>query len=441
MPRARRPRVLYLAFYFPPSRASGVFRARATANHLAAADWDVTVFTAPTDFFGTYLGDNAVDPSLADTVDARVSVHRPPMNYYKWKRDLRGFGAFRAHLPVVTNALYNLTTRKLFPEHYIAWLPGVLAQALKLHAARRFDLVVATGNPFASFAAAWMLGRALRVPYVLDYRDSWTFNQFTEEPKFPPGSSAYAWESRVLRDAAEVVFVNDGMRRHLADQYPFAAPRMTVVPNGWEPELLGETPFAPPPADRPLRFGYLGTVTAYLPLEELFEGWRLARASHPPLADAELVLHGHLGFFPHEADAIRERMPLADPGSGVRYLGPVPKSEVGDAYRTLDGLVFCVPGARFVTSGKVFEYMATGKPIVSVHDPGIAAAEVLEDYPLWYGGDALTPESIADAFLSAAKAARDATPETYAAALAHAGRYTREATLTPWEHRLRALAG
>ena len=32
-----RPRILYLSFYFPPSRASGVFRARATANHLAAA--------------------------------------------------------------------------------------------------------------------------------------------------------------------------------------------------------------------------------------------------------------------------------------------------------------------------------------------------------------------------------------------------------------------
>jgi len=28
----RRPRILYLSFYFPPSRASGVYRARATAN-------------------------------------------------------------------------------------------------------------------------------------------------------------------------------------------------------------------------------------------------------------------------------------------------------------------------------------------------------------------------------------------------------------------------
>jgi glycosyltransferase involved in cell wall biosynthesis len=436
----RRPRVLYLAFYFPPSRASGVFRARATANHLADSGWDVTVLTAPEEFFTTYLGANATDPALLATLDPRVRVERPPMNTYKWKRDLRTYGAFRAHLPVVTNALYSLTQRKVFPEHYVTWLPGVFAHALRRHAVRRFDLVVATGNPFASFAAAWALGRVLRVPYVVDYRDAWTFNQFTEEPKFPPGSGAYAWEERVLRDAAEAVFVNDGMRRHLAEQYPFAAERMTVVPNGWEPELLGESPYAPPPADRPLRFGYVGTVTAYLPLEALFEGWRLARASHPLLADATLDLYGHLGFFPHDADPLRERMPLADPDSGVVYHGPVPKPRIGEAYRSVDALVFCVPGARFVTSGKVFEYMATGKPIVSVHDPGIAAAEVLDGYPLWYGGGSLDPQAVADAFVSAAKSARDASPATHAAALRHARRFTREATLAPWEKRLRALA-
>ncbi|MCP9967991.1 hypothetical protein [Actinomadura madurae] len=42
-----RPRLLYLAFYFPPSRASGVYRPRATANRLTELGWDVTVFAAP----------------------------------------------------------------------------------------------------------------------------------------------------------------------------------------------------------------------------------------------------------------------------------------------------------------------------------------------------------------------------------------------------------
>ena len=73
---------------------------------------------------------------------------------------------------------------------------------------------------------------------------------------------------------------------------------MTVVPNGWEPEFVGRPDVPPPTADRPLTFGYLGTVTPYLPLDVLFAGWRRAR----PIRDGgrDLHVHGHLGFFPHE---------------------------------------------------------------------------------------------------------------------------------------------
>ena len=91
----RRPRLLYLSFFFPPSRASGVFRGRATANHLAESGWDVTVLTAPTEFFSYYL-DGASDETLLATVDPRVRVVRPPMSAYRWESDVRRFGRFGA---------------------------------------------------------------------------------------------------------------------------------------------------------------------------------------------------------------------------------------------------------------------------------------------------------------------------------------------------------
>ncbi|MFD6281931.1 glycosyltransferase [Streptomyces sp. NPDC060209] len=435
-PRKRRPRVLYLAYYFPPSRASGVFRARATANHFAEAGWDVTVHTAPREFFETYL-ENACDPSLEETVDPRVTVVRPPMSYYAWEKDIRQFGKLRRNFPTVAASLYKLFQSKVFPEHYLTWIPGVLSSAVKAHFKEKFDLVIATGNPFVSFAAAQALGRLLKIPYAVDYRDSWTFNQFTEELKFEEGSKAFEWEAKVLRDAAEVVFVNDGMRQWHIDRYPYAAERMTVVPNGWEPELLGESKYDPPATDRPLRFGYLGTVTSYLPLETLFDGWRLAR-EHPLLRDAELNIHGHLGFFPPDVAPLMERLPLEE-NIGVHYRGAFSKADGKDLYTQTDALVFCVPGARYVTSGKVFEYMATGKPIVSVHRPDIAASEVLENYPLWFRGSELTPGEVAKSFIAAAEATRAGDSTQHALAVKHAHSYTRAATLGPLEERMRKL--
>jgi glycosyltransferase involved in cell wall biosynthesis len=431
-----RPRVAYLSFFFPPSRASGVFRARATANHLARAGWDVTVFTAPRDFFVRHL-DGAVDDTLEGTVDPRVRVRRAGMLAYAWESDVRRFGILRRNFPTLADQLYARLQKSVFPERYLGWVPGLLAAVLHAHARRRFDVVLATGNPFVSFAAAWLLGNALRRPYVVDYRDAWTFNQFTEKVRFPRGGRVMRWEARVLRGAAEAVFVNEGMRRWHADRYPFAAERMTVVPNGWDPEVFDRADFQPVREDRPLRFGYLGTVTSYLPLDVLFAGWRRARA-HPLLAGAELNIHGHLGFFPIDARQLGDRI-AAEKGEGVRYQGPFAKAEAAAVYARTDVLVLCIPGGRYVTSGKVFEYMASGKPVVSVHQPGLAAIDVLEGYPLWFGGRALNADGVAESFVAAAKAARDADRAVYEAAVRHADRYTRQATLHPLEQRLRHL--
>jgi glycosyltransferase involved in cell wall biosynthesis len=431
-----KPRVLYLSFFFPPSRASGVFRGLATANHLARSDWDVTVITAPREFFSYYLSD-ATDDTLEAAIEPSIRVERPHMSNYHWERDVHRFGFARRNVPFLVDRLYKSGLKYVFPEHYLTWVPGLIKQAVKMHSRKRFDLIVATGNPFVSFAAAWALHRILGLPYMVDYRDAWTFNQFSEEVRYPEGHRVRRWEARVLREATEIVFVNDGLRKWHAAHYPFAASKMTVVPNGWEPEILGRQPYRAPQPDQPLRFAYAGTVTPQLPIEVLFDAWRLARKNEL-LADATLDVHGHLGFFPHQAEVLRERLPLTE-NIGVSYRGAFGKLDAARIYEQTDVLLFCVPGARYVTSGKVFEYMATGKPIVSVHKPDIAATEVLRDYPLWFSGGSLDAETVAESMIAAARAARGLDAPQHDAAVSHAYAYTREATLSPWEARMRQV--
>lgn len=435
----RRPRVLYLAFYFPPSRASGVYRARATANHLAANGWDVTVLTAPQRYLREVIG--SVDEALVATVDPRVAVERPSMSYYPWEHDIRRFGRFRATMPVLARKGHRWSQEHLFPEAYSSWAAAAVARGLRLHLRQRFDAVLATGNPFASFGAAWTLRRLTGLPYVLDYRDSWTLNLFTEEDAFAPRSPAWAWQRRVLSSAHAVVFVNEALRQWHAERYPAVAGRMLVVPNGWDPELLevGEpAPAAPVDEPRSLRFSYVGTLTRNQPVRALVEAFALARR-HPELADAELNIYGHLGFSRHSAEPLLALLGLTGDaaGNGVRYRGPVSKVEISRAYESSDVLVFLAGGGRYVTSGKVFEYMAAGRPIVSVHNAGTAAGEVLDGYPLWFDPGGLDIGSVAGAMIAAGKAARDLSAEQIRDARAHAAAFTRERLLAPLERALR----
>lgn len=442
---AKRPRLLYIAFYFPPSRASGVYRARATANHFAEAGWDVTVFAAPLPFLCDVVG--STDEKLVETIDPRITIERPAMNLYRWEHELREFSWFRGMAPTVAKRFFEWREAKQFPEQYVSWARSVVARAVALHRRDAFDAVLATGNPFASFAAAWAIGRLTGVPYVLDYRDSWTLDLFEDGPAFPPGHPAWKWERRAIGRAAGTVFVNDALRAWHAERYPRAADRMLVVPNGWDPDLLDVGPPEPAPAasDRPLTFGYLGTITSKQPVEEMAEAFARAR-THPDLAGAELNVYGHLGFFRYSHASFLPRLGLdphgrVDPASdtGLRFRGPVSKTDVSSVYAGSDVLVFLAGGGRYVTSGKIFEYMATGRPIVSVHAPDIAAREVLRDYPLWFTADSLEIDPLAQSFIAAGKAARDASPELRAEARRYGARFQRDMLLKPLEERLVSL--
>lgn len=438
--RPHPPRLLYLAFYFPPSRASGVFRARATANHFVEQGWDVTVLRAPDTFFYDIVG--SVDEALTATVDPRLEVLQPEMDYFAWQSDLREYSWLRGNFPVLCQKRYQWKLDHVFPERYFPWAQSAIKTGRRLHREQPYDLVLATGNPFASFWAAWTLGRKLRRPFVVDYRDSWTLDQFTNAPMFPPEHAAWQWEARILRDAAASVHVNDAMRSWHAEQYPYAADRMQVVLNGWDPDIMDAERFGGTAADedRPLSFAFVGTLTHVQPIESLLEGYRIMAelGRHP---GAGLDFYGHIGFFPSGEMKLRRQLGLDRERDGVRYRGPVPKSEITTAYEASDVLVFLNGGSKYVTTGKVFEYMATGKPIVSVHEKGCAAEELLRDYPLWFEPESLEPVDVAAAMAEAGDAARKADPDVAARARAYARSFTREAALVPFEQWARDLVG
>jgi len=448
-----RPRIVYIAFYFPPTRASGVYRSRATANHLAEAGWDVTVVTPQREFFTDYI--ESFDPSLEATVRGDVQVDRVRFPGRAWEKDIRSWSRMRANVPQLSGSVNSWVETRAFPEQYSPWIPRVVKRVVELHRRAPVDLVLATGNPFASFAAAWAVNRLTRVPYVVDYRDSWTLNLFQDAPAYPDGHPAWAWERRILARAAAAVFVNEPLRAWHVDRYPFLATaergdRTLVVQNGWEPDLLGALPDPAPVTPtgagpdgapgRPLRFGYMGTLTTHVPVEPFLDGWRAARAADPRMADSTMHVFGHLGFFPASVPALRAKLPH-DGEDGVHVEGPVPKAQVGTAYASLDVLVLMLAGGRYVTSGKVYEYMASGRPIVSVHDPVSAANGPLQGYPLWFPVRDLSGEEVARVLREAADAARTADPALRAAARAHAARYTRDAQLADFQVELRRIAG
>ncbi len=424
--------MLYIVWGFPPSRGGGVYRALATANEAVRAGFRVTVLTAEAQAFRRYTGS---DDSLLELLDPDVNVRRIPFRWPVREVPVTGDGSFRDTLRRLRRKAIALWGRLPFPEtNYGHWLRPLTHAALAIHAEEPVDLVVATANPNVTFAAAHALSQSASIPSVLDHRDAWLLDVFSGATVKPSRSREARWERRMVTGATELWFVNEPIREWHQQRYPEAAAKMHVVLNGWDREAVGHV--APPrPADHPPTFGYLGTISAKVPVAQLAQGWELARAILPE--GSRLVLAGHAGYF-SDPDA-RVTSALEDAAArGIEIRGPVPKREVSSFYDEIDILVLALGDGRYVTSGKVYEYIATSRPIVAVFSPTSAATAVLAGYPGAVQSKSAEPQDIADALAAAVRTWRETGAGDLAERQRIAHRYRRDQVLAPALQRLRA---
>ena len=425
---SKAPHLLYIAWGFPPCRGGGVYRALATANTFAQNGWRVTVLTAERETFERFTG---TDDSLEVEIDPRVDVLRIPFDWPAHETDIRKYGTFRAYLPRVWRRLRAYRDRIDFPEtNYGPWRSRLEAEAARIHADRPVDLTVATANPNVTFAAAYALHEKAGVPYVMDYRDAWLLDVFKGTQVFGDHSRAARWERTLIANAQEIWFVNDPIRAWHSHRYPEHASRMHVVSNGWDPALLQSGLAEPEERHRVLTFGYLGTISDKVPIATVISAWRTAKTEGDLPQDAKLVIAGYLGYF---AVPRQELIQMIEEGraDGVSYAGPIPKTEVSDFYSGIDVLVLALGTGRYVTSGKVFEYIATAKPIVSVHDAGNATSDVLSGYPGWVPSGDLSPRAVTAALVDGARVHAATSPTVEQERRIFAARFSRDRQFAP----------
>ncbi|MCM0675566.1 glycosyltransferase [Micromonospora phytophila] len=427
--RGGRPHVIYLAIGFPPAAKSSAYRMRETANQFAARGWDVTVITLADESWEREYG---LDHTLSVGVDPRISIVGLPLTRVDLETDLRAFSEARSLRPQQWIDQQRKQELQVFPEPVFGgWRPELEKAVLRVHREHPADLLMTTCAPYVNLAATWRLWDEHRVPYVVDFRDGWSVDVIGGGAAFAENSPAGRWEKRVLAEARAVWCVNEPIAQFYRDRYPALADRVRVVRNGYDEDCVPSTNHRPEPATG-LTFGYLGSIN-FPPalLDSVLTGWRIARREQPLLARSRFEVRGHIGAGAlREANAHMELLRAAA-SDGVEFGGPLPKAEVAAAYGRWDALVLMLVGGRFVTSGKVYEYAASGLPVLSAHEMDHDAATVLAGHPLWTGAVGLDPRRLATSFSEAARLALEATDDERAAARAHALRYARSAQLAP----------
>lgn len=436
-----KPHLIYLAWAFPPAAKSATYRMLATANSFVRAGWDVTVISLTED---AWRHEQGLDTSLMALVDPRIRIRRVPLLREDLATDIREYDQSRAENPMQWLKQLREGDTELFPEVvYGRWRDDVVAAVRAAHADKPADLFLASATPYTFFAPALDLWQRFSVPYVVDYRDSWAIDILKDKPGFAPDSAQAQFESELLSHATEAWFVNAEIRDAYAAIYPDHAGSFHVVRNGSDAATgTDQIGIRIPDPEKGLTFGYLGTVTFDVKrMRALCDGWRIAGERNEVIRRSRLEFRGYMGTGSARGHTAQAEIIEQGRDIGISYKGVVPKAETAAVYESWDALVLCLVGGRFVTSGKVYDYMSTGLPIMSVHDWEHAAVEVLTGYPLWMRNEGVDADDIADAFERTAEMACAASVADHEQARDFSRRYERYAQFRPAVERLSRRMG
>lgn len=127
---------------------------------------------------------------------------------------------------------------KHLPDEKRVWKSRALAEARRLIATRRPDVLVSFAQPWTDHLIALELHRESGIPWVAHFSDPWVDSPYHTGRRW----QRRRWEQMeadVIDAATRIVFVNAYSRDRVMAKYPAAwASRADVVPQGFDPAAL-----------------------------------------------------------------------------------------------------------------------------------------------------------------------------------------------------------
>ncbi len=279
------------------------------------------------------------------------------------------------------------------PRRVLSWASYAATSFMRAVTAPRVDLIYGSSPHLLAGLSALVSARIRRVPFVLEVRDVWP-QVLVDMGALAPSSPLYrlleGLERLLYRQAARVVILAEGVAEHL-HQRGVDPRKVCFIPNGADAADL--QPSAPRDALR-ARYGFEGVVAVYAGAHGPANGLDLLLDAATQLAASDPDVVVALVGDGAEKQHLRERV-RREQLSNVRFLDPVPKSEMGDVLGAADIGVHCLADVPLFRTGvspnKLFDYMAAGLPVVT-NTPGEVTAFVETSA----GGLATEPRGLAD---------------------------------------------
>ena len=367
-------RVLIITYYWPPSGGSGVQRWLKFAKYLPEAGWEPVIFTPENPDFD--LQDETLLKEISPDLEViRFPIWEPYQLFAKVSKQGKSHPGRILEQPkkgFLEKAAIWLRANLLVPDPRVFWVKPSVQFLNQLLKEGQFQAIITTGPPHSLHLIGQQLKHKHGVPWLADFRDPWSQWEFLDTlPMLPFIRRRHeALEQKVLQQADVVVTISPTFQRDLEK---LSGRKIDLITNGYDPADIPQD-FTPRlKAANRLHLVYTGIIDAIrnpLPLMQALK------------AEFETAGEEVSWTFVGKVSEQVQQQVQADPWlqSHIHFSGYVPHHEVFDFYSKADALVLILTdtkNAKGNIPGKLFEYLATGLPVLALGDPRGDSSEIL----------------------------------------------------------------
>lgn len=363
-------KVLVIAYYYPPMGLSGVQRVLKFTKYMKEFDWEPTVITTGKTAYYAH------DLSLLDEVErSEINVIRTEANDINSK--LAPKGTIKMPREIIRKLFSYINKLIFIPDNKISWANKAFKTASKELASANYDAIFISIPPFSSFPIAVKLKEKFNIPLFVDYRDLWVGNQFNISPTPFHRYKHKKLEYHSLRMADKIITINRKIKENILTRYPFLSfEDIVIFPHGFDPEDIENNPSVKREKDK-LIITYSGIFYEKITPKYFLNAFKKLLLERPDIA-RNIELH-FVGHFRKENHKIVRRLKIQE---YVKDFGYLNHSDTVVKLNSSDILWMMVgKGENYstISTGKLFEYFGTRKPVIACVPEG-AAKDAAKQY-------------------------------------------------------------
>lgn len=358
-------KVLIITYYWPPSGGGGVHRNLKYAKYFRDFGWEPIIYTADEADYPS------IDESLFKDIPEGIKVVKTPIwepydlyrkfvGIKKNKKIYSGFISENKKMGFAQKVAVWIRGNFFIPDARKFWIKPSIKFLTHYLKENPVDAIISSGPPHSMHMIGLGVKKNLGIPWVADFRDPWTNIDFYDQLRLTKwGDRKHRkMERSVLEKADQVVTVS----WHWADDFrKLGAPDIEVITNGFDEE---DFEFNAEPNPQEFTIAHIGSLNQDRNPPVFWEALAELCKEHSSFAkDLVISLIGNIDI------SVRndlERLGILD---NARFLDFMPHKEVLRFQKESQVLLLLVndtPNSLGVVPGKIFEYMATRRPLLVI---------------------------------------------------------------------------